>query len=89
MIQVTTHAADRYIERVDPSLSYERAREALLAFAPIVRRAAEFGCSTVRIGCGAKLVLEGETIVTVLPKGWASRSLLTPIDQSNISQETK
>lgn len=65
---VTAHAIERWIERVAP-VSWDEAEAAMLAAAPIVDRAAEIGCSVVITGNGARLVLDGETVVTVLVKG--------------------
>lgn len=31
--------------------------------------AADFGCHVVKMGCGAKLILRGTTVVTVLGRG--------------------
>lgn len=63
---VSAHAAERYIQRVDPRLDVFAARAALQGYARSVDAAARFGCDTVRIGCGARLVLDGEEVVTVL-----------------------
>lgn len=68
MTSLTIHAIQRYIERVDPKASVEAARAALLAFAPVIKTASDFHCSTVRLGCGARLILDGEVVVTALPK---------------------
>jgi len=70
---VTTHAAQRYVERVDPRLTPEEASDIMLLSARTVRMAAQFGCSTVRIGTGAKLILRGETVVTVLGRRQINR----------------
>ena len=66
MIEVTAHAAERYIERVEPALTYEQARAKLLTFERAVTAAAGFGCKVVRLGNGGKLVLDGARVVTVL-----------------------
>lgn len=63
---VTTHAVARWCERVDPRATADQARHAMLACARAVDAAAAFGCPTVRLGSGARLILEGETVVTVL-----------------------
>lgn len=68
MASLTRHAIDRYIERVDPSLSIQAARAALMLHAPVIKTAADFRCGTVLLGSGARLVLDGERVVTVLPR---------------------
>lgn len=67
-MSVTAHAIERWIERVAP-VAWAEAEAAMLAAAPIVDRAAAIGCSVVIIGNGARLVLDGATVVTVLGKG--------------------
>lgn len=72
MIHVTRHAADRYYERVevcpDP-------RAAILAHAIAIERAALAGSRCVRLGNGARLVLDGLTVVTVYRKGDMPRQI--------------
>jgi hypothetical protein len=65
MIHVTRHAADRYLERVDGRLTLAEAIEALSS--PAIQRAAQFGATCVRLGTGQRIVLEGSSVVTVLP----------------------
>lgn len=60
---VTRHAIDRYRERVEPVTPAEA--EAVMR-TQAVQAAIAFGAKAVRLGNGARLVLEGETIVTVL-----------------------
>ena len=64
---ITTHAAERYIERVDPTLTLDQARAAILTSERAVEAAAGFGCRTVKLGNGGRLQLDGLTVVTVLP----------------------
>lgn len=78
-MKITDHAVARYQERIDPALTAAQARAAILSHGPVVKKAAAFGCRTVRMGNGGKLVLDGTRVVTVLAKGWASRDLLTPV----------
>lgn len=66
---ITAHAAARYIERIDPSLTADQAEHALRRSAHAVQVAASIGCRVVRLGSGAKLILEGEVVKTVLPAG--------------------
>lgn len=66
MIHITSHAPSRYRERVAP-VDYERARAVLAS--PTVECAADFGAPYVRLGTGQRIVLEGRTVVTVLPAG--------------------
>ena len=67
MCIVTTHAAQRYVERVEP-VSIDEARAKLTAAAKVVNGAARFGATTVIMGNGARLVLKGDVVATVLPK---------------------
>ena len=67
-VHVSRHACQRYIERVDSSLTLEQADAAIRAHARAIRIAASFGCGVVRTGCGAKLLLEGLSVVTVLSR---------------------
>lgn len=72
MPQITQHAVDRYIERVDP-VAPAKARAAIEAAFPVIRKAAAFGCDTVVLGNGGRLVLQGDVVVTVLPKRYGRR----------------
>lgn len=72
-VTVTGHAIERYLERIDGSLTWDQARAAILASEKAIQKAAEFGASVVRNGLGAKLVLDGETVVTVLRRRDMSR----------------
>ena len=64
MIHVSPHAIERFIERVLP-LSWDEAREAILAHAPAFEKAAAFHCEVVRCGDGSRFVLDGCRVVTV------------------------
>lgn len=68
-IRVSMHAAERWCERVDPAASLAEAVERIQESSRAIRIAAAFGCHCLKLGCGAKLVLDGETVVTVLPRG--------------------
>jgi len=63
-IHITAHAIERYIERVAP-VTPDEAREALDSAA--VRCAAEIGARFVRLSTGQRIVLQGHTVVTVMP----------------------
>lgn len=65
MAFVTHHAAVRYTERVEPC-DVETARLRILSAQRVIDRAAAFGCSTIVMGNGARLVLDGTSVVTVL-----------------------
>jgi len=67
MIVVTTHAIERFIQRAAPYATVDEARSTIEAAAPVIEVAAAFGCRTVKMACGARLVLEGDHVVTVLP----------------------
>jgi hypothetical protein len=64
MIYVYPHAIDRFIERVAP-VSREEARDCILSSAKAIEAAAGFGCSVVRLGSRARLILDGQNVVTV------------------------
>jgi hypothetical protein len=63
-VHVTIHAIERYIERVAP-VTPEQAATALDS--PAVRCAAEIGARFVRLHGGQRIVLQGWTVVTVMP----------------------
>ena len=65
-ICITAHAASRFVERIDPALTVDQARDAIRAHEPMIARAADFGCSAIKLGCGARLVLDGLSVVTVV-----------------------
>lgn len=65
MTHVTTHAIQRYIERV-AKVTHAEAVEDLSS--PIIQRAIDFGAKYVKLARGQHVVIEGATIVTVLPK---------------------
>lgn len=79
MIHVTDHAAQRYVERIDGSLSIEQAHAIIATHERIVTAAAAFGAPTVRLGNGARLVLVGTRVVTVLARHQLSPSQLVPM----------
>lgn len=62
-INVTAHAARRYIERV-ANVSITEAREALLS--PVILAACAFGAPFVRLPSGHRIVISGMDVVTVL-----------------------
>jgi len=63
-LHITQHAIERYIERVAP-VTPDEAREALDC--PAVRTAAQIGARFVRLHGGQRIVLQGCTVVTVMP----------------------
>jgi len=67
MPYITAHAIERYIERVEP-VDAAMATATIRAAFPCISKACEFGCDTVVMGNGARLVLSGDVVVTVLPK---------------------
>jgi hypothetical protein len=68
-VNITRHAIDRYLQRVDASLSPEAAKAEMLAASSAIERAAAFGCDAVKLGNGARLILDGLSVVTVLARG--------------------
>lgn len=73
-IIVTHHAAERYVERVDGSLTLEQAVTAIQASDRAIRCAIGFGCSTVLTGKARLIIKEGK-VVTVLSR-WERRGWL-------------
>lgn len=67
-IVVTAHAAQRFIERINPTLTTEQARAEIASHERAIVAAANFGCRCVRLGSGAKLVLSGTSVVTVITR---------------------
>ena len=65
---ITAHAAARFIERINPLLTTEQARAEIAAHEKAIVTAANFGCRCVRLGSGAKLVLDGFSVVTVITR---------------------
>jgi hypothetical protein len=63
---VTHHAVECFIERINPTLTFEQARARIIASSKAIEVAAAFGCNVVRTGDGAKLVLVGERVVNVV-----------------------
>lgn len=65
-IHITHHAVDRYRERVEPALTFDQAMASLRTHERAVCVAAGFGCDTVKLGNGSRLILDGLSVVTVL-----------------------
>lgn len=65
---VAARAVARFIERIDPRLTPADARARIEASASAIEAAARFGCTRVRQGCGARLILVGDHVVTVYPR---------------------
>lgn len=64
-IHVTRHAAERYVERINPYLTLDEAAAAIRAHTDVCCKAASFGCWVV-LTREAKLLLDGRSVVTVL-----------------------
>lgn len=80
MIHVTNHAANRWIERVDPRLTLDQARDEIRTHTRAIVAASDFGAHTVKLACGARLIVEHRNVVTVLSReqgswhgGWEQR----------------
>jgi hypothetical protein len=81
MAYVSTHAAQRYVERFDRRLSVEQARELLMRSATVIDAASRFGARSVKLANGARLMLRGDVVATVKQahkerKAPASRTML-------------
>lgn len=66
MIYVTTHAIERWLERVDPRATWDEARAALNG--PAIHLAADFGAPFLKLGTGQRVVIDHHRVITVLPK---------------------
>jgi hypothetical protein len=66
-VTVTEHAISRYCERIEPC-SREIAKQRILASAPAIIAAAQFGATVVKLPGSTRLVLDGLRVVTVLAK---------------------
>jgi len=66
MIHITTHAIQRYTERVEP-VTPAQAHAALSS--PAITLAAQFGAPYVRLGTGQRVVIHKDKVLTVLPAG--------------------
>jgi hypothetical protein len=67
-VLVTRHAIERWQERVHPC-SPDDAETEIRAHETAIRKAAEFGASTVKLPSKHRLILKGLRVVTVLPQG--------------------
>lgn len=83
-MHITRHAILRYRERV-ADLPDDMICEALSS--PTIIIAADFGARTVKLGTGQRVVLDGDTVVTVVQKapwyfgeGWACSQASGGID---------
>lgn len=80
MIEVSQHARLRYIERVAPGLTPPEAAADILTHERALAAAVAYECEVVRLGCGARLILKGNVVITVLAatqRGpvWGARSV--------------
>lgn len=76
MIVITAHACARYVERIAPSFSLAEARAEIATHERVILVAANFGCKCVRLGNGAKLILSGDHVVTVIARWDISKDCL-------------
>lgn len=78
-VVVTSHAAQRWIERIQPGATLTDAYAAIQAHAQVIRIAIDFRARCIRLGCGAKLILADGVVATVyrrewmLPRAWEAR----------------
>ena len=68
MIFVSPHALTRFQERVEPCSAAD-AHARIMGAARAIEAAATIGCEVVRLACGARLILDGSTVVTVYGPG--------------------
>lgn len=74
MIHVYNHAIQRFQERVRPC-SAEDARAEIMTASRGIEAAATIGCQVVRLGSRARLILDGENVVTVFGADQVPRQL--------------
>lgn len=67
-VHVTHHAAERFVERVQPC-TIDEAKAIILRSSKAIHAAASIGCEVVKLACGARLVLDGLRVLTVYPRG--------------------
>jgi hypothetical protein len=77
VITVTHHACERFVERV-AACSIDDARDRILGSSRAIETAAAFGCAIVKLGGGARLILEGLTVVTVYERHARPRQCRAP-----------
>lgn len=82
---VTENAIDRYIELIEP-VSRGDARNHIASAERGVEAAARFGAHIVKTA-KAKLVLQGNRVVTVLPHNWIDHIGLTNADRARVYAE--
>ena len=80
MIEVTHHAAQRYVERVNPALSLDEVRREIMSHERAIMVAIRERCECVRLGCGAKLIVREGRVVTVFERQW----ILPPVMRRNV-----
>lgn len=76
MIVITAHAAARFIEYAAPRMTTAEARAEIATHERAILVAANFGCKCIRLGNGAKLILSGDHVVTVIARWDISRECL-------------
>lgn len=74
MIHIYAHAIQRYQERVHPCTD-DVARAEILCASRGIEAAATIGCQVVRLGSRARLILDGENVVTVFGADQLPRQL--------------
>jgi hypothetical protein len=75
VIHVTNHAVLRFQERVE-FVSIEEVRERLNS--PVIQQAAEFGAPYVRLPGGQCVLLQGHTVITILPADYRRGKMSIP-----------
>lgn len=69
-VLISHHAAQRWIERVNPRATMPEAYAAIQSYARVIRIAIGFGARCVRLACGAKLIIAGGVVCTVYRREW-------------------
>lgn len=63
---ITQHAAQRWCERVNPTLTPAEASAAIMSAERAIEAAARIDCHVVRMGNGVKLMVREGRVITVL-----------------------
>lgn len=66
---ISAHAAQRYIERVEPGLTVDEARAEIRSHERAIQSALSIGCQSVRLANGVRIIVDCQLgqVVTVLP----------------------
>lgn len=64
---ISQHAAERFVERVNPRLTLAEARAAIRCYARSIEAAVTLGCHSIRLASGHRLIIQDGEVITVMP----------------------